>query len=63
MRNMLGPRWFTERSLVERTREIARVLSSHGLGVILHHGGLARFAPSAWREATGGQLTQAQRLG
>lgn len=63
MRNMLGPPWFTERSLVERTREIARVLSGHGLGVILHHGGLARFAPSSWREATGGQLTQAQRLG
>ena len=54
--------WFMDRPTLERTRDIARVLTGHGLGAILQQTGLARFAPRAWRSRNGGTLTQAQRL-
>lgn len=63
MTTLLTRRWFAERPTLERTRDIARVLSRHGLGVLLQQSGLGRFAPVAWRAAYGGSLTQAQRLG
>ena len=63
MTTLLSRPWFVERPALERTRDIARVLSRHGLGVLLNHSGLARFAPNAWRTSYGGPLTQAQRLG
>ena len=37
--------WFTDRPIVERSRQIARVLTRHGLGALVDSTGLARFAP------------------
>lgn len=63
MATLLSRPWFAERPALERTRDIARVLSRHGLGVMLNQTGLGRFAPRAWKTAYGGPLSQAQRLG
>lgn len=37
--------WYTDRPILERTRQIARVLSGHGLGALVDGTGLGRFAP------------------
>ena len=63
MPTLLAKPWFMDRPTLERTRDIARVLTGHGLGTILQQSGLVRFAPRAWRTANGSSLTQAQRLG
>jgi ubiquinone biosynthesis protein len=54
--------WFMDRPTLVRARDIARVLTRHGLGTILEQTGLTRFAPRAWRAPSGGSFTQAQRL-
>ena len=55
--------WFAGGPVMHRTRRIAHVLSSHGLGAIMHQSGLGRFTPRALRTAVGDDLTQAQHLG
>src|SRR5580765_2313445 len=62
MSTLYAKPWFMDRPTLERTRDIARVLTGHGLGTILQQSGLVRFAPRAWRTANGSSLTQAQRL-
>lgn len=37
--------WFTDPRIVERSRQVARVLTRYGLGALAHHTGLDRFAP------------------
>jgi ubiquinone biosynthesis protein len=55
--------WFARRSVVHRSRQIARVLTGHGLGTLVDQAGLARFAPLLRRRPPPVPLTQAQRLG
>ena len=62
MPTLLSRPWFAERPVLERARDIARVLSGHGLSALLQHTGLARMAPRVWRQAPGAAPTQAQRL-
>mgnify|MGYP003337993255 CR=1 FL=1 len=42
--------WFAGGPVMHRTRRIAHVLSSHGLGAIMHQSGLGRFTPRALRK-------------
>lgn len=63
MSTLLSRPWFTGGPVLQRTRQIARVLSGHGLGAVMHQTGLGRFAPRAWRTAVGDDLSQAQHLG
>jgi len=37
--------WYSRRPLVERTREVARILAHHGLQTLAEQAGLARFLP------------------
>lgn len=43
MPHLLSPPWFAQRPIVERSRHIAAVLASHGLGSVLDATGLSRF--------------------
>jgi len=47
MSTLYAKPWFMDRPTLERTRDIARVLTGHGLGTILQQSGLVRFAPRA----------------
>ena len=37
--------WFTDRGIVERSRQVAQILTRHGLGTLVDHAGMAHFAP------------------
>lgn len=63
MSTLLQRPWFAGGPVLQRTRQIARVLSGHGLGAVMHQSGLGRFAPRAVRAACGDDLSQAQHLG
>lgn len=45
MRSPMVRPWFTDPRIVERSRQVARVLTHYGLGALVHQSGLARFAP------------------
>ena len=63
MTTLLNRPWFAGGPVLQRTRQIARVLSGHGLGAVMHQTGLGRFAPRSMRAAYGDDLSQAQHLG
>jgi ubiquinone biosynthesis protein len=52
--------WFTDRAIVERSRQVARVLSVHGWGALVDNAGFGRFFPR--RRAPGERLAPAVRL-
>lgn len=55
--------WFADGAVLRRSREVARVLSGHGLGALVDQAGLRRFRPPQLRHrADGGPLRQAERL-
>lgn len=54
--------WFAERPIVERSRDIARVLTRHGLGSLVEHTGLRRFAPRWMRTPGDVPMGRARRL-
>jgi len=60
---LLARPWFTDGAVIRRSREVARVLTGHGLGALVDQTGLRRFRPLRLR-AHGSQepLHQAQRL-
>jgi ubiquinone biosynthesis protein len=62
MTTLLNRPWFADRAVFDRTRQIARVLAGHGLGVLLQQAGLKRFAPRVSGSVNGETLTQARRL-
>jgi ubiquinone biosynthesis protein len=45
MARLLGRPWFTDRAVVDRSRQIAQVFSRLGLGAVVDRAGLGRFAP------------------
>ncbi len=50
MVTMTARPWFTDRAIVERSRQVARVLSGHGWGALVDSLGLGRFAPRPKRK-------------
>jgi ubiquinone biosynthesis protein len=55
--------WFTDGSVVRRSREVARVLTGHGLGSLVDQTGLSRFPPLRPHLHNGQPpLRQAERL-
>lgn len=64
MAQLLSPPWFARRPIVERSRHIAAVLASHGLGSVLDATGLARFLRWHHRRGTPPEPphTQAEHL-
>ena len=61
MATVLARPWFTQRPIVERSRQVARVLVQHGLGALADGIGLGRFAPRL-RRASSPTTTPAARL-
>jgi ubiquinone biosynthesis protein len=62
MTTLLSRPWFADRPVLDRTRQIARVFGGHGLGVLLQHAGLRRFAPRVSGSENGEALSEARRL-
>lgn len=61
MATVLTRPWFTDRPIVQRSRQVARVLVQHGLGALTDSIGLGRFAPRL-RQAQVRRATPAERL-
>ncbi len=60
---LLARPWFTGGAVIRRSREVTRVLTGHGLGVLVDQTGLRRFRPLRLRPRSGREpLHQAQRL-
>ena len=59
---LISKPWFADRPVMERTRQIARVLAGHGLGAFLHQTGFERFAPKRWWRSEGHALSQPERV-
>jgi len=55
-------RWSVRGAVVHRSRQIARVLMGHGLGTLVDHLGLARFAPVLRHRPGPPPLSQAARV-
>jgi ubiquinone biosynthesis protein len=63
MSKLDAARWFfRHRPVVQRSRQIARILTGHGLGTLVDQTGLERFAPLLRRRPRPAPLTQAERL-
>jgi ubiquinone biosynthesis protein len=62
MSALLPKPWFADRPVVDRTHHIARVLTAHGLGALVHEAGLRRFAPPGLRPSGDAQFSQPERL-
>jgi ubiquinone biosynthesis protein len=62
MPTLISRPWFADRPVMDRTRQIARVLAGHGLGALLHQTGFERFAPRGWRGRGGSSHSQPERL-
>jgi ubiquinone biosynthesis protein len=61
MATPLARPWYSDRPIVDRSRQVARVLSGHGLGTLVDNAGLSRFAPRL-RHAPDRRLAPAERL-
>lgn len=59
---MLTRPWFKNGAVVHRSREIARVLSAHGLGTLVDRSGLGRYLPLRGRGRAGSVIVPAARL-
>jgi ubiquinone biosynthesis protein len=60
--DLLRP-WYADRALIRRSREVARVLSGHGLGTLVDQTGLRRFPPLHFGARNGHTpQSQGQRL-
>ncbi len=62
MVGLLPGRWFAGGAAMRRSREVARVLTGHGLGSIVDQAGLRRFAPFRGRLPDREPLHQAAHL-
>ena len=53
--------WFTDPDVVSRSRDVARILTRHGLGAFVDHAGFGRFA-SRWWHARDRSISPPERL-